>query len=88
MIIVSCWSFLLACLDLYSLKTKVDIQTPRLVKALVVGDWVRLILNTSAGSCILFIKSFTFEFPPSMILKFIKVIRTVDFFNSTVLNKF
>ncbi|GJN24603.1 hypothetical protein PR202_gb12354 [Eleusine coracana subsp. coracana] len=37
----SFWSFLLACADVYSLKTKADLHSPGLVKAFIVGDWVR-----------------------------------------------
>jgi len=35
------WSFGLACLDIYSLKTKRDLHNPVLVSLFVVGDWVR-----------------------------------------------
>jgi hypothetical protein len=34
------WSFGLACLDIYSLKTKRDLHNPVLVSLFVVGDWV------------------------------------------------
>lgn len=34
------WSFGLACLDVYSLKTKRDLHNPVLVSLFVVGDWV------------------------------------------------
>lgn len=49
MAIQSCWSFVLACVDIYSLNTKTDLHSPRLIKAFVVGDWVRQ-LNTPALS--------------------------------------
>lgn len=34
------WSFGLACLDVYALKIKRDLQNPVLVSLFVVGDWV------------------------------------------------
>ncbi|TVU10969.1 hypothetical protein EJB05_44526, partial [Eragrostis curvula] len=34
------WSFGLACLDIYSLKTKRDLHNPVLVSLFVVGDWI------------------------------------------------
>lgn len=34
------WSFGLACLDVYALRTKKDLQNPILVSLFVVGDWV------------------------------------------------
>ena len=34
------WSFALACLDVYALRTKKDLQNPILVSLFVVGDWV------------------------------------------------
>ncbi|GJN24622.1 hypothetical protein PR202_gb12375 [Eleusine coracana subsp. coracana] len=41
MAVQSFWSLLLACADVYSLKTKADLHSPGLVKTFVVGDWVR-----------------------------------------------
>ena len=35
------WSFGLACLDVYALRRKRDLQNPVLVSLFVVGDWVR-----------------------------------------------
>ncbi|MBA0830344.1 hypothetical protein Goarm_014884 [Gossypium armourianum] len=34
------WSFGLACLDVYALRRKRDLQNPVLVSLFVVGDWV------------------------------------------------
>lgn len=34
------WSFGLACLDIYALRKKRDLQNPILVSLFVVGDWV------------------------------------------------
>jgi len=34
------WSFGLACLDVYALRGKKDLQNPILVSLFVVGDWV------------------------------------------------
>ncbi|KAF9679956.1 hypothetical protein SADUNF_Sadunf06G0069600 [Salix dunnii] len=34
------WSFGLACLDIYALRRKKDLQNPVLVSLFVVGDWV------------------------------------------------
>lgn len=34
------WSFGLACLDVYALRSKKDLQNPILVSLFVVGDWV------------------------------------------------
>jgi hypothetical protein len=34
------WSFGLACLDVYALTRKRDLQNPILVSLFVVGDWV------------------------------------------------
>jgi len=34
------WSFGLACLDIYALRRKRDLQNPILVSLFVVGDWV------------------------------------------------
>lgn len=36
------WSFGLACLDIYALRRKRDLQNPILVSLFVVGDWVLL----------------------------------------------
>ncbi|CAN6181708.1 unnamed protein product [Urochloa humidicola] len=44
------WSFGLACLDIYSLKTKRDLHNPVLVSLFVVGDWVTAILSFAAAS--------------------------------------
>ncbi|OAY78162.1 CASP-like protein 5B3 [Ananas comosus] len=53
------WSFGLACLDVYSLKTKRDLHNPVLVSLFVVGDWVTAVLSfaaacSSAGVIVLF----------------------------------
>lgn len=34
------WSFGLACLDIYALRKKRDLQNPVIVSLFVVGDWV------------------------------------------------
>lgn len=42
------WSFGLACLDVFALRIKRDLQNPVLVSLFVVGDWVlikSLLLN-------------------------------------------
>ncbi|XP_061964658.1 CASP-like protein 5B2 isoform X1 [Populus nigra] len=36
------WSFGLACLDIYALRRKKDLQNPVLVSLFVVGDWAKL----------------------------------------------
>ncbi|XP_072975846.1 CASP-like protein 5B3 [Typha angustifolia] len=53
------WSFGLACLDVYALKTKRDLHNPVLVSLFVVGDWVTATLSfaaacSSAGVAVLF----------------------------------
>ncbi|KAG5379596.1 hypothetical protein IGI04_027438 [Brassica rapa subsp. trilocularis] len=53
------WSFGLACLDVYALRGKKDLQNPILVSLFVVGDWVTAMLSlaaacSSAGVVVLF----------------------------------
>lgn len=53
------WSFGLACLDVYALRIKRDLQNPVLVSLFVVGDWVTATLSlaascSSAGVTVLF----------------------------------
>ncbi|XP_058109455.1 CASP-like protein 5B2 isoform X1 [Magnolia sinica] len=53
------WSFGLACLDVYALRIKRDLQNPVLVSLFVVGDWVTSTLSlaaacSSAGVVVLF----------------------------------
>ncbi|KAK9986411.1 hypothetical protein SO802_031362 [Lithocarpus litseifolius] len=43
------WSFGLACLDVYALTRKRDLQNPILVSLFVVGDWVTAILSLAAA---------------------------------------
>ncbi|AES87109.1 hypothetical protein MtrunA17_Chr4g0009521 [Medicago truncatula] len=43
------WSFGLACLDIYALRRKRDLQNPILVSLFVVGDWVTAILSLAAA---------------------------------------
>ncbi|XP_021714894.1 CASP-like protein 5B2 [Chenopodium quinoa] len=43
------WSFGLACLDVYALKIKRDLQSPVLVSLFVVGDWVTATLSLAAA---------------------------------------
>ncbi|CAO2820314.1 CASP-like protein 5B2 isoform X1 [Amaranthus tricolor] len=55
------WSFGLACLDVYALRIKRDLQSPVLVSLFVVGDWVTAILSlaaacSSAGIVVLYSK--------------------------------
>ncbi|KAG2325776.1 hypothetical protein Bca52824_008504 [Brassica carinata] len=55
------WSFALACLDVYALRTKKDLQNPILVSLFVVGDWVTAMLSlaaacSSAGVVVLYAK--------------------------------
>lgn len=46
------WSFGLACLDIYALRRKRDLQNPVLVSLFVVGDWVRnLFLISFVSKC-------------------------------------
>uniref|UniRef100_A0A9I9CGE9 CASP-like protein n=1 Tax=Cucumis melo TaxID=3656 RepID=A0A9I9CGE9_CUCME len=44
------WSFGLACLDMYALRRKRDLQNPILVSLFVVGDWVTATLTLAAAS--------------------------------------
>ncbi|KAH0721626.1 CASP-like protein 5B2 [Solanum tuberosum] len=44
------WSSGLACLDIYALRIKRDLQNPVLVSLFVVGDWVTATLSL-AGAC-------------------------------------
>ncbi|VVB05590.1 unnamed protein product [Arabis nemorensis] len=44
------WSFGLACLDVYALRSKKDLQNPILVSLFVVGDWVTAMLSLAAAS--------------------------------------
>ncbi|KAL3536440.1 hypothetical protein ACH5RR_004901 [Cinchona calisaya] len=55
------WSFGLACLDVYALRIKRDLQNPVLVSLFVVGDWVTATLSlaaacSSAGIAVLYAK--------------------------------
>ncbi|XP_020238444.1 CASP-like protein 5B2 [Cajanus cajan] len=43
------WSFGLACLDIYALRRKRDLQNPILVSLFVVGDWVTATLSLAAA---------------------------------------
>ncbi|GKV05897.1 hypothetical protein SLEP1_g17847 [Rubroshorea leprosula] len=43
------WSFGLACLDVYALRRKRDLQNPILVSLFVVGDWVTAMLSLAAA---------------------------------------
>ncbi|AEE79150.1 CASP-like protein 5B2 [Arabidopsis thaliana] len=43
------WSFGLACLDVYALRGKKDLQNPILVSLFVVGDWVTAMLSLAAA---------------------------------------
>ncbi|GAB4833861.1 hypothetical protein Ancab_032108 [Ancistrocladus abbreviatus] len=43
------WSFGLACLDVYALRAKRDLQNPILVSLFVVGDWVTATLSLAAA---------------------------------------
>ncbi|KAL1808171.1 hypothetical protein DCAR_0727578 [Daucus carota subsp. sativus] len=59
------WSFGLACLDVYALKIKRDLQNPVLVSLFVVGDWVTATLSlaaacSSAGIAVLYAKDLDF----------------------------
>ncbi|KAH9736133.1 CASP-like protein 5B2 [Citrus sinensis] len=80
------WSFGLACLDIYALRRKRDLQNPVLVSLFVVGDWVTAMLSlaaacSSAGVVVLYAKDLNFcrpqnnlachSFEVSVILAFI-----------------
>ncbi|KAK1365440.1 hypothetical protein POM88_041001 [Heracleum sosnowskyi] len=59
------WSFGLACLDVYALRIKRDLQNPVLVSLFVVGDWVTATLSlaaacSSAGIAVLYAKDLDF----------------------------
>lgn len=59
------WSFGLACLDVYALRIKQDLQNPVLVSLFVVGDWVTATLSlaaacSSAGIAVLYSKDLHF----------------------------
>ncbi|XP_010529803.1 PREDICTED: CASP-like protein 5B2 [Tarenaya hassleriana] len=59
------WSFGLACLDVYALRRKKDLQNPILVSLFVVGDWVTAMLSlaascSSAGVVVLYAKDLKF----------------------------
>ncbi|XP_015897145.2 CASP-like protein 5B2 [Ziziphus jujuba] len=59
------WSFGLACLDVYALRRKRDLQNPILVSLFVVGDWVTATLSlaaasSSAGIVVLYAKDMNF----------------------------
>ncbi|CBI30500.3 hypothetical protein PVL29_010319 [Vitis rotundifolia] len=59
------WSFGLACLDVYALKIKRDLQNPVLVSLFVVGDWVTATLSlaaacSSAGVMVLYARDLDF----------------------------
>ncbi|KAL8102321.1 CASP-like protein 5B2 [Apium graveolens] len=66
------WSFGLACLDVYALKIKKDLQNPVLISLFVVGDWVTATLSlaaacSSAGVAVLYAKDLGFCKPHSNI---------------------
>ncbi|KAG4205121.1 hypothetical protein ERO13_A04G085000v2 [Gossypium hirsutum] len=80
------WSFGLACLDVYALRRKRDLQNPVLVSLFVVGDWVTAMLSlaaacSSAGIIVLYARDLEFckaqshipcrQFEISIILAFI-----------------
>ncbi|XWS43758.1 hypothetical protein CRYUN_Cryun16bG0131500 [Craigia yunnanensis] len=80
------WSFGLACLDVYALRRKRDLQNPVLVSLFVVGDWVTAMLSlaaacSSAGVVVLYARDLYFcrdeshlpcrQFETSIILAFI-----------------
>ncbi|KAJ6742197.1 CASP-LIKE PROTEIN [Salix viminalis] len=59
------WSFGLACLDIYALRRKKDLQNPVLVSLFVVGDWVTAMLSlaaacSSAGVVVLYARDMNF----------------------------
>ncbi|KAJ7950262.1 CASP-like protein [Quillaja saponaria] len=59
------WSLGLACLDVYALRRKRDLQNPILVSLFVVGDWVTATLSlaaacSSAGIVILYERDLDF----------------------------
>ncbi|CAI0427278.1 unnamed protein product [Linum tenue] len=59
------WSFGLACLDIYALRRKKDLQNPVLVSLFVVGDWVTAMLSlaaacSSAGVVVLYARDLEF----------------------------
>uniref|UniRef100_A0A5B6ZDI9 CASP-like protein n=1 Tax=Davidia involucrata TaxID=16924 RepID=A0A5B6ZDI9_DAVIN len=59
------WSFGLACLDVYALRIKRDLQNPVLVSLFVVGDWVTATLSlaaacSSAGVAVLYARDLNF----------------------------
>ncbi|KAJ4704605.1 CASP-like protein [Melia azedarach] len=59
------WSFGLACLDVYALRRKRDLQNPVLVSLFVVGDWVTAMLSlaaacSSAGVVVLYARDLNF----------------------------
>lgn len=64
------WSFGLACLDIYALRVKRDLQNPVLVSLFVVGDWVTATLSlaaacSSAGIAVLYAKDLKYCKVPS-----------------------
>ncbi|VFQ71283.1 unnamed protein product [Cuscuta campestris] len=66
------WSFGLACLDIYALKTKRDICSPVLVSLFVVGDWVTSTLSlaaacSSSGIVVLYSRDLKFCNDPSQL---------------------
>ncbi|XP_028772983.1 CASP-like protein 5B2 [Neltuma alba] len=59
------WSFGLACLDIYAVRRKRDLQNAILVSLFVVGDWVTATLSlaaacSSAGIVVLYSKDLNF----------------------------
>ncbi|GJN24621.1 hypothetical protein PR202_gb12374 [Eleusine coracana subsp. coracana] len=48
--LVFLWSFVLACLDIYSLKTNFDLLVRPIVLGLVIGDWGMSILSFASAS--------------------------------------
>ncbi|XP_039013486.1 CASP-like protein 5B2 [Hibiscus syriacus] len=66
------WSFGLACLDVYALRRKRDLQNPVLVSLFIVGDWVTAMLSlaaacSSAGVIVLYERDLDFCKPQSRI---------------------
>ncbi|KAL5709464.1 hypothetical protein ACHQM5_020148 [Ranunculus cassubicifolius] len=65
------WSLGLACLDIYALRIKKNLQNSVLVSLFVVGDWVTAILSlaaacSSAGVIVLFVKDVNFCSDPHL----------------------
>ncbi|XP_018474711.1 CASP-like protein 5B1 [Raphanus sativus] len=80
------WSFGLACLDVYAIRRRSDLQSPVLLSLFAVGDWVTALLSlaaacSSAGVTVLFTKDTVFCKQASLSCNWFQFSVALAFFN-------